>query len=106
MASPILLGGARSASAAIEATKKAASATPSSRRSTITSPRLSAYAVPSIPTALISAPPTSNGRRPLVSASRPAMGRRSSAETAKAPNASPAPDLSEPTGPVTQSGRV
>ena len=60
----------------------------------------------SIPKALISAPPTSNGRRPRVSAKRPATGRRIRAETAKAPNASPAPDLSEPTGPVTQSGRA
>jgi hypothetical protein len=41
-----------------------------------------------------------------VSANRPTTGRQIKADTAKAPNASPAPDLSEPVGPVAQSGRV
>ncbi len=41
-------------------------------------------------TAQSSAPPTSSGRRPCVSLSRPANGRSTSAETANAPNASPA----------------
>ena len=52
-------------------------------------------------TAQSTAPPNSSGRRPQESDNRPAKGRNTSAETAKTPNASPAPAGSEPTGPVT-----
>ena len=66
--------------------------------------RVSTNAVSSMATAHSSAPPRSSGRRPQVSESRPANGRRTRAETANAPKASPAPAVSEPTGPVTYSG--
>jgi hypothetical protein len=68
--------------------------------------RLCVYAVSARPTAAMAAPAVIRGRRPRVSASRPANGRASSAVTAKAPNATPAAAAEAPNGPVTAIGSV
>ena len=100
IASPRRSGGARSLTAARSATKKKASAIPSSDRATTNNGNVVATRWNSIATTVSSPPSTSSGRRPKRSEAQPTTGRRARAAIAKAPIEMPTPVASACSGPA------
>ena len=103
-ASPVRPGGATSASAANPATKNSDSAMPRKSLTTTSIHRSVTSRCAAISAANMVTPANISRRRPSRSTIRPTSGRTITVVTLNAPNASPRPALSEPSGPVTKNG--